>query len=174
MLPYRRHKRGGGKLVKEEVFVSRNSFINRGSVIVGDCSIFKSEIYDSYIQNSIISEGRLYQVHLNKVTIDGPAHLIGPWKLDGPYYITEGTWTRPPRAMTIQDDSGIYVGLTESVANYAFIACECRSLDSWLKDGLRIGKRLQWAEELRLRAFDFMQELKGCPMAIDERMEVAA
>jgi len=203
MLSYRRHANGGGKLYKEQVFVSRDSFVDADSEIYGDCTIHHSRIHKSHISNSqlsltdsvdsVITSGssltssQLYKstvlnsilcggasvrdIFLTEVTVDGPAQLVGPWALRGPFYVREGTWTRPPRGIVLEDESGIHAAVTESVPGYAYIACEHKPIADWLKRGERIGLALGWSEDLVSKARMFMEELADCPLPMaDERI----
>lgn len=196
MLNYRRHKNGSGK-VYNEAFVSRDSYLDNKSTVEGDCNLHRCGIYnsavkdsalfacamtggviiDSQISDAVISHSALTncivsgmstlsRVTLTEVAVDGAAQLIGPWKLEGPYHIQDGIWHRPPRTLLLEDECGIRVGITEGTDG-AFIACEYRGIDEWLKSGIRIGLHLGWPEYLCRKAFDFIQELRDVPLSTE-------
>jgi len=193
MLPYRRHRNGGGKIYGDVADVSRDTFLDRTAAVTGNSSVAASQIYqhshvedasffeaityNSYVQGSFIYKSRLadcavidstirshygkwpvlHGTRLRGVHVEGD--WLGSWALDGPYYIRSGVWTRPPRHLTLSDESGIYVGLTESTEGRAFIACNERPVSEWLKSGIRIGLHLKWPRELCEQAYRFMEEL---------------
>lgn len=169
MLDYRRHRNGSGKLYGEEsVFVSSDSYVDRESAVCGDSHISSSRISKSLIIDSTIHRGTLQDVKLNRVVVDGTVSLVGPWELSGPAYIRSGVWRRSPKHLILAHESGIHVGLTESTNGRAFIACNERSVEDWLKFGIRIGLHLKWPRELCEQAYRFMEEL------YESRRELAA
>lgn len=170
MLPYRRHHNGGGKLY-DEAFVSRDSFIDRDSLIVGEKSnVTASRLWRTVISNCVVHGAAMSDVLLRGGigggVVDGGVRLMGPWELSGPFYIRSGIWNRPPRNKVLIHECGISVGVTESSKSRAFIGCNERPIADWIKCGLRIGKWLHWPDELAREAYYFMQELADVPMEI--------
>lgn len=156
---------------KADVYQSRllRSWADNSKVIksfVEDSYIRGSELFTCDLDNTELQDCRLYDASvfhskLNGVqargaaimgcTIDadvqiGKAELVG-LTITRPMRIGVGFWDRVPRSFEIVNDIASFV-VTESTDKYAYVGCQRKPIETWIKGSERYRKVMGWTPEM--------------------------
>ncbi len=147
-----------------QVFNSRLVFANgRGSVYSA------SSLQNALLKESVVDRVKIlgsdYSTPLRlKDVVAENCELYGNWTLEGNARIPTGIWHRAPRYRHIIGENGVSVGLTESTAGHALMACWRKPITKWLKFGPRLGTKHGWSSQQIEDARLFFQELLDVPI----------
>ena len=125
---------------------------------VTDATLNRCVLTDCLVRGNQQAQPRLTSTSLNGVVVEGEVELSNV-HLTGNYWIHAGVWSRNPRTMTLEDESGVRVGLTECIDQHCHIGQRCHSIKQWLQVGPRLGRMIGWSDELVAHAALFIESL---------------
>lgn len=114
------------------------SFINGGQVL-------GATLNNCYVEGECVIRGQVSLTDCNfggAVVIEGNVTLKNLF-LRGKHRIGFGDWMQAPRYIEI-DNSEIQVGITESTEGCAYIGCQRKPIEQWLKGSERFVKVAGW------------------------------
>jgi hypothetical protein len=141
-----------GKVLDSAIRSSR--ILAAGEVVCStiiDSTVDGGAVYGSHVQNSIVSgglirNGKVISSEVSGGTIQGGAVVFG-FNVDRDMRIGDGLWGRPPRYIEI-DNASTHIGVTESTDGFAYIACQRKRMETWVKGKARFGKVMGWSDDV--------------------------
>jgi len=85
--------------------------------------------------------GMVAPLVLDGAIIYGSPVILGSFTVTG--RVHEGTWTRAPKHIKLP-----WCHLSECIDGKVLLDCRCRTIDYWMRHGIKLGRRWGWSEDM--------------------------